>query len=282
MNTFLLLAPLPALLASLFLMQAVGVGSWIWGQQAFISFFCFLVCALALRKPREPFSEKLHLRWALLSLALLVIPCLASVDAPRRWIELPGFRLYVAPVILPAVLFVLASLQRRTSSSMRGAWLYVAIATALALQPDASQVTAFSTAASLSLLIGSASKRVKATAIAALAACTLWAWSRPDPLEPIPHVEGVLGLAWDLGPLAFIAAVLTLALPFLGLLTAGVAHRQLGLGVAGVYYLVVCLLAGSTQLTPMPLLGFGAGPILGYFVLVSMAPSPLRERDELT
>ena len=97
--------------------------------------------------------------------------------------------------------------------------------TALTLQPDASQVTAFSSAAGLSLLVGNASKMIKATGLTGLAACLGWAWSRPDPLEPIPHVEGVLDLAWNLGPLALIAAVLALALPFLGLLAAGVAGR---------------------------------------------------------
>ena len=269
MNTLLLLAPLPALLASLFLMHTVGAGSGVWGQQAVVSFFCFFFCGLALRKPREPLSEKIQLRWVLVSLALLVIPLLASVDGPRRWIEISGFRLYVASAVLPAALVLLASLQRRQPSSpTRGALIYVAMATALTLQPDASQVTAFSSAAGLSLLVGNASKMIKATGITGLAACMGWAWSRPDPLEPIPHVEGVLDLAWNLGPLALIAAVLALALPFLGLLAAGVAGRQPGLAIAAVYYLVICLLAGSTQLTPMPWLGFGAGPILGYFALV--------------
>ena len=269
MNILLLVAPLPALMGSLFLMHTANVGSWVWRQQAVVSFFCLGACGFTLFKPREPFSEKTHLGFVLVALTLLVIPCLGSGEAPRRWIELTGFRLYVASAILPAALFFLDSLQRRRSSSaMRVAFLYVGMAAVLAFQPDAPQVMAFSTAAGLFFLMGSVSKTIKTTVIAGLAACVLWAWHQPDPLEPIPHVEGVLDLAWGLGPLIFIAAILGLALPILVLLTAGVAGYLPGLGIVAVYYLVICLLAWSTQLTPMPWLGFGAGPILGYFAIV--------------
>ncbi|MEM1178410.1 MAG: hypothetical protein AAGM22_08705 [Acidobacteriota bacterium] len=271
MKTLLLLAPVPALVGSLWLMQTVDVGAGVLGQQVVFSLVSLLVCGPMLRKPRGSLSEVSQQRLALVFLALLVIPSLGSGEAPRRWLELAGFRFYVASALLPAALFLLARLHRgQPSSARRAAVLSVAMAAALALQPDASQVTALSVAAGFALLVGHAPKKIKAAALAGLAVCTGWAWSRPDPLEPVPHVEGVLDLAWGFGPWAFIAAVLALALPILVLVRAGVDSRRSEFASVALYYLAICLLAGFTQLTPVVWLGFGAGPILGYFAVVYM------------
>ena len=97
-----------------------------------------------------------------------------------------------------------------------------------------------------------------------------WAWWQPDPLLPVPYVEGVLDLAGAAGPAALAAALAALALPLLMLtpLARG-SHDTAFLSVA-IYYLAIDVLAWR-QLTPMPLLGFGAGPIVGYALMVAAA-----------
>lgn len=107
----------------------------------------------------------------------------------------------------------------------------------------------------------------KALALAALVACCVWAWSKPDPLEPVPYVEGVLTLAAQAGWIALSAAIVSAAIPVLSLVWLGMRNSQHALFAVAAYY--VCIIGfAATQITPMPLLGFGAGPIIGYFMMV--------------
>lgn len=110
-----------------------------------------------------------------------------------------------------------------------------------------------------------------AVAIAtALAAGVAWAWWQPDPLLPVPHVEGVLDLAAAAGPVWFAAAVIALALPLLALARLARASNAPALLSVAIYYVVIDVLAWR-QLTPMPLLGYGAGPIVGYALMAASA-----------
>ena len=84
---------------------------------------------------------------------------------------------------------------------------------------------------------------------------------RLDPLEPVAHVEGIVGMAsaqgmaWaGLGLLSL--AVLPLAL-FWGL------QRPVGLSLGA--YLAGMLAAAALGDHPVPVLGYGVSPILGYY-----------------
>ena len=68
---------------------------------------------------------------------------------------------------------------------------YLAVALALAFQPDASQLTAFSIAAGIALFLNKPPLLYKVAILLGICACMLFAWSQPDPLEPVLHVEGL-------------------------------------------------------------------------------------------
>jgi hypothetical protein len=147
----------------------------------------------------------------------------------------------------------------------------------LALQPDASQALAVLMGAAVA--IGRARERsafaIVALIVAALA--TAWAFTRPDPLEPMPHVEGVfeLSLAYSLS--AGVAVVASAAALIVSLqLNAVTAGR--GVSAIAAYYAVlyVCSVAG---LTPAPLIGFGAGPWLGFGLMVGAVSWSVAHRD---
>ncbi len=206
--------------------------------------------------------------WLALGLAATAfVPLLGdSTGGPARWLIMGGVRLYVAPVVLPLLLFLLGT---PWSNRATFAAAVIAVAAALVLQPDAAQLTAFASG-TLVLLLWSASHPVLRVALAAtLLGCAFVVWRLPDPLAPVRYVEGVFGIAAEVSSLALLLALLSAALPVIAWVWVARALRSAGTFAVAVYY--ACLFAlAPLQVTPVPLLGFGAGPILGYALVAGV------------
>ena len=282
MRFIFIAASLPALVGSLLIMTRADAGRVLVVQQMFVAIIAFGVCVLAVWRTRTSTSRRLPAWIVSTALVALVLTFVDhSSEGPHRWIDLGGFRLYAAALVLPSALFALAN--AISTSDAERAWplpIAIGIAASLSLQPDASQVTAFSIASAIALLIAHLRLIVKLISLCALIACVSWAWFQPDPLVPVPYVEGVLDVAWTAGPVAFAAALLAMALPPVALAWKGWTTRSVELLVVAVYYVAIQCFAGL-QLTPMPLLGFGVGPILGYFLLVYFAAKTSRSRQAI-
>jgi cell division protein FtsW (lipid II flippase) len=261
-----LLAPIPAFLGSLLLIQFAQAGSLVLIQQILFFLASAAVCAFAVfRQPVQPRTD-----WRLLTaaaLAGLIAPLfLTASDGPQRWLELGGFRLYVAALVLPMVVWILTHATR--FQPRNALWVLpssVLIGATLALQPDAAQATAFSMACLVLVFVAPVQPVGKLTTAALLATCATVAWLQPDPLQPISYVEGVLTLALSVSPLALILALCALITP-IAVMTLRAKAAPAFYAVV-VYYLTIGICA-CFGLTPMPLLGFGAAPIFGYFLLI--------------
>jgi hypothetical protein len=233
-------------------------------QQAVVFSVAAVVCALASRRPLA-LTEKSRGRALMVVVVLLLQPLLAPGAGPHRWLGTGGFRLYIASVVLPGTVLLLPQ--------TRSAWIaLLLIAIDLAGQPDASQATAFALAGLVVLWRAPLPVLARVGVGIALTGATAVAWLRPDPLEPVPYVEGVLVLAQQVGPLGLGLALVALALPVAALLRMG----QVGVAV---YYAAILFFA-YRQLTPMPLLGFGVGPILGYFGMASLSQQNSSEEEK--
>ena len=232
---------------------AVGVGCWVaawhgvgvavWGRNV-----AAWVLGAALM-----FGVRRVLAVRLFSAALLVTPLalVASLAMPgqagvHRWITLGPLSWNVAFLLLPAASVALAIAGGRGSG-----WPWVAaigIELVLRRQPDASQATAFAAAAILILvgMQGARGARLAAGFGFALAAGV--SWTRPDPLQPVPEVEGILGLApWGMAA----ACVALLGAVGLSPLFAPSAVRR------AASYCLVCALMPLFGAFPVPLMGMG-------------------------
>ncbi|MEJ1932297.1 hypothetical protein WDZ92_18835, partial [Nostoc sp. NIES-2111] len=157
---------------------------------------------------------------------------------------------------------------------------------ALTLQPDAAQLTAYSVAILTSLLTSKVSRLPRSLAAAIpvlLLLCLAIAWRIPDPLAPVPYVEGVFTIAATTSPIVLCAALAFAAMPVAGFVWLARAHRYpanlplatlpLATLPTAAYYATLFALA-PLQITPVPLLGYGAGPILGYFLATTALRQP--------
>lgn len=267
----LLILACPAWLAGFLVLHLAGASTSLMRQQALATGAACLLAgcgsALAARFSRLSIAAGV----AAATLVGLALPLGAATNGPHRWLAISRLQVYVAPLLLPACVSAWTVLAARHG---RVAWLVhlstAATALVLAAQPDASQALALL----LALAVGVARVRPIRTPLLFVlgfaATCTVLAFLRPDPLQPVPHVEGVFALAASRS-LAAGATVAACALLLVGGLVAWSAMGMLWLLPVAVYYatLYACSLAG---LTPAPLIGYGAGPTLGVGLLALMRP----------
>lgn len=265
---FLLLwAAVPALVLGVWLLRVGGAPPSVQVLQVAVAVVAASAFGafVSIRRARPTDSTE----WVVLAMALsLFIPLLSdSHGNPERWLVFGNTRLYVAPVALPIALFLLGSpscLPAIYTASV------VAAATALLLQPDAAQLSAFALAMLVHVARSTLHGRLRQTLTAVLMGSAVVAWRAPDPLRPVRYVEGVFSLAAEVSPFALLAAVSFAALPVIAFVWVARVTRARGAYAAAVYY--ACLFTLSPlQVTPVPLLGFGTGPILGYFLVASVA-----------
>jgi len=203
---------------------------------------------------------------AALMILTLFTPGMASV---HRWIALGPIRLNVSSAVVPAILFLIWDQPGRAS-------LLLAVFTAsiYVLQPDAGQASAFAVSACPLITRAHPIKRAyRWAAVLAIAGLAAAAWFRPDPLAPVPYVELVFQLAMS-GGLASLFAVLvcaaSLCIPFA---TNASAERK-RLAFAFLAYFICCFAVTQLGSFPVPVLGAGAGPVLGWFLALVLLSEP--------
>jgi cell division protein FtsW (lipid II flippase) len=262
-----LATPFPALIVGTLIMRQHDVPSSRWGLNLLGGVIAAVICSVFLARSRIPVSKR----------AAPVIACLAAGALAatftvkgsmgvHRWIQVGPLTMHVAAVCLPLFIVTLGVLDAFGGKLRWGPMLLaLAVAMLLFLQPDAAQATAF--AAAVFTLLMANKQRAPAAWVAALVIAALagWTWTQRDPVPPVPYVEGIIGLARQSGPVwlvASLAALAVLPLPFFFGPSGSHSAFVRALGV----YLCVCILAPFFGYFPVPLVGFGLSPIVGYFV----------------
>lgn len=202
-----------------------------------------------------------------------------DLDSVHRWIDLGLARLNAAMLLLPAAVVALATLPTR------GRWPWLAAFGTLgllAVQPDASQATAFAAAAAMIAAVAIRHVSLRLLLIAAAVGLAALAWLRPDPLAPVAEVEGIIGLAFAISPLLAGLALILLAgvaaAPFARTATSAPAVR-LG-GVALGLYMLLWAVMPFLGAFPVPLVGMGMSPILGAWLGVGLLAGLQRQADD--
>lgn len=252
-------------------LAALGAGPRMWALNAVAAVVgAFLVVGISRVGPvlaRYPHRVLAAAALLLLATALWGI----EMEGVRRWGPLG---LHVGFLVLP---LALAGLSR--AGGLAAVAGVLALGVALALQPDAGSATAFA----LGMMGLAAWTRRPGHILAAVLAVAEagLVWTRPDPLDPVAFVEGVVTLAAGQGPLLGAAACLALIAP--GVVVGLTAWRRPALArVAGPAALFWLGAAGVSLVAPFPtpILGGGAGPILGYALTWGLLAGFYMERGE--
>lgn len=200
-------------------------------------------------------------------LALCAAFLFPGMEGVHRWIKIGPMNINLAFIVLPLLLIGLNVLLEMGKLGFSYICILV-IAALLFLQPDASMITAFS-AAILWLMFHNNKKKLLPCILAiVLIGLSAVSWLNLDSLAPVSYVEDILLLAKESGTIYLIFSLLFIVItlcPFWW--KAAQPHKTLSIGL-GVFFIIVNL---STFLGnfPVPLMGYGVSPIIGYLIAVS-------------
>jgi hypothetical protein len=266
-RTVLLLIGAQAVAASFAILALGAVGKRVWLIQVLAVGLALLLGFAGdrlFRLTRAPVAI------IVLTLAGVAAPLLHHSPVPNRWISFGPLNLYMAPVLIPSFLVMCSVFARKPGSHLAIVFAAtIGLSALLAAQPDAPQALALLVGTAVCLAQSRAGALKSALTLASVAAATAWAFSQPDPLEPVPHVEGVFALALSHSPFVGIAVIASAVALVAGLCVISIRGHSWLYAVAAYYaVLFTCSVSG---LTPAPLIGYGAGPLLGFGLMVAVS-----------
>lgn len=175
----------------------------------------------------------------------------------HRWLDLGPVQLNAAALVLPAAIVAFV----RTPAVV-AIPSFAIIGGLLAWQPDISQLAAFALATTL-LCAARFGWKGAALALLLSAAAIALCLSRPAPLAPVPHVEGIFTLAWTQSPVLAIAMAVSLALVALSPL---LLRKSAPAALALTAYFAATSLAFLLGAYPAPLAGYGLSFVIGWWL----------------
>ena len=187
----------------------------------------------------------------------------------HRWLDVGPLHFNVAALLLPVALVALS-----TSNFAPAVLLAIsgAIGVILVAQPDASQATAFLLASALILIRRTQSATFLTCALLGMASLAMAAWLRPDPLQPVPEVEGIFLLLADISVALAAAAGLALALtclvPLRNLSSMSESRRSAATTLS-VYFSAAALMP-FLGAYPVPLVGMGMSFPVGFWLAMAL------------
>jgi hypothetical protein len=253
--TFGLASLLTIVLGAVVMAQAgVPIGIWIRNPIAWL-----VAGAVAIVLAQRVWATS----WAVLAaLAVIALTFLGpGQEGVHRWLGPGPIQLNGAALVLPLAIVGFERAHRAISAIG-----FVLIFALLAWQPDVSQLAGFALAA---IVLGTTRFGWPGLGISIAFAATAIAvcLSRPDPLEPVAHVEGIFALAWSQSPVIAIAMGVGLVAATLIPLIIWLAH-PLGMvtPLALSAYLFATALAPFFGAYPVPLAGYGLSFVVGWWL----------------
>jgi len=208
------------------------------------------------------------------SLALLLTLTFIStgIENVFRWIRIGPLNLHLSAIFLPVIIY---NCVNYFSTHITKALLPIFIASiVLVFQPDAAQMLGLFSS-TIPLIFFKFKQRKILLGLVPLALLTIYVWFRPDTLEPISHVEGILKLIYlssGFGVVLVCFSICTLFLPILFL------QKRLALfQYSFLFYLLGCLLATLVGHFPVHVIGAGFSPVLGWCIGIALARTMVQE-----
>lgn len=194
-----------------------------------------------------------------------------GIEGVHRWVSISAVSLNVSMAVIPMAIFAIYHLFK-SKELMFSVVGILSISLILFFQPDASQLTGFAFAM-LFCLFGKDNAKTTSTVskiliCGALAALTLLSWKFLDAIQPVDYIEGILSMLGGISSAFYILGMLAMLLMPVPMIVFS-SQNMKGLSVCiAVYYWAITLSTFWGNF-PVPFMGYGISPIIGYFVMVT-------------
>lgn len=256
---------MPPIAVGAFVMYSSKIPSSIWGQNlAMFLISGILSCTILFRKKLPKPNSYIIISVCIVLLVLTFVD--SGLSGVHRWISIGPVKMNVGSIVLPILIIELGK-----TINFQNWWpitfLIIGVSLILLFQPDASNTSAFAFA-SIFILFKSITKTIQYLALGIPLIISILAWVYLDSLEPVSYVEEILQMAMNVSPITFALGVLSLLLmplPFFIFKTK--KYKPIFVSI-GIYFSLIILstLFGNF---PVPLLGYGISPIIGYAIAIT-------------
>lgn len=267
-NYIPLIITFPSIFIGALTMYNNKVPTYIWAQ----NIACFAVAALIsyfvisnkLRMRRSRF----YIMYTLISLLLIILTYMGpSINGVHRWISIGIIKFNVSMIVLPVIIVALWNLHQ-----IKTLWftitIIIAISILLAVQPDASELTGFAIPMMVMLCSRSDKKILRASIMGILSILVILSWVFLDNLPPVAYVERILSLSSNMGLVWLSLGIISLVILPAPFIFFSPKNLKLPSICVGLYFIIIIIstLVGNF---PVPLMGYGISPIIGYFIPIT-------------
>ena len=198
------------------------------------------------------------------TIALMLTFANQGMEGVHRWISIGAVKLNVAMIVLPMIFLELYQVLKIRGLTYAGVSAFI-ILLVLFFQPDASQLTGFAIPVMIMLSLNTRSKKIRFLITGVSVLFIVLSWIRLDHLPPVNYVERILMMVADMGGIWLVLGIISLAIlpaPFILLPPKNAVSVSRYIGC---YYIVI-LLSTLFGNFPVPLMGYGISPIVGYYL----------------
>lgn len=267
-NFIPLIFTIPAITIGAVAMYHNKIPFFIWAQNiAFLVLAGFISFFGVSNKSNMRKSSFCHIS-ILISLLFIISTFLSpGMDGVHRWLSIGIIKFNVSMIVLPILIIELWKLSQLKGLNLTIVTTFV-ISILLSIQPDASQLTGFAIPM-IVMLYGKTNKKVlRSLIVGILSILIILSWVFLDNLPPVAYVEGILSLLATMGLLWLILGVLSLIILPVPFILFPPKNLKLPSICVGLYFIIILI---STFLGnfPVPLMGYGISPIIGYFISIT-------------
>ena len=189
----------PAVIIGVIAMMNNNVPVSIFGQNIVYLVVAGLISCFVISKRNKAKGKNPNWIAILISLVLLFLTFIdLGIEGVHRWVSIGPIKLYISVIVLPIIIIELWKLLK-----IRRWWIATAItiiiSTLLALQPDASLITAFSIPMIMMLWSNTKNNISRYSITVTLFALIIFSWMFLDKLPPVSYVEKIVTLVADMG-----------------------------------------------------------------------------------
>jgi cell division protein FtsW (lipid II flippase) len=259
---------IPAVAIGVIAMYYNKVPTSIWAQNAAYLVIAGLISGFVVSRKPKVREGKFYNISILISILFLILTFIsAGMEGVHRWVSTGIISFNISMIVLPIVII-------STWRLLQANELWVAVITMLAVsiliffQPDASQLTGFAIPMMVMLYNKLDKKLLRLFILGILALLIILSWVFLDNLPAVAYVEGIVGLLANMGLLWLVLGVISLIIlpvPFILFPPKNLKLPSICLGL----YVIIILISTLFGNFPVPLMGYGISPIIGYFIAIT-------------